>query len=183
MTTLTESALTTYAIDPAHSRLSFIVRHMGFSKVRGSFKRFEGVVRIKPGDLSTLEAEGTVHTDSVTTSDEKRDAHLRSADFFEVEKYPTISFRSTEVRDVKGDSFTVVGDFSLHGVNTQIELQGTFLGEGIDPWGSTRIALEAETRLNRKDYGLNWNAVLESGGFLVSDDVQIALELQAVLQD
>ena len=182
MTTLTETALDTYTIDPAHSRLSFIVRHMGFSKVRGSFEQFEGVVRMKQDDLSTIEAEGTVQTDSVTTSDEKRDAHLRSADFFEVEKHPTITFQSTEVRNVDGDSFTLVGDFTLHGVTKQIELKGTFLGTGTDPWGGTRIAIEAETTLNRKEYGLNWNAVLESGGFLVSDDVRIALEIQAVQQ-
>lgn len=182
MDTLTKKAVTTYTIDPAHSRLGFTVRHMGFSKVRGSFEQFEGMVRMKPGDLRSLEAEGRVETKSVTTSDQKRDEHLRSADFFEVEKYPTISFRSTEVRDVSGDSFTLLGEFALHGVTRTIELKGTFLGEGIDPWGGTRIALEGTTNLNRTEYGLNWNAALETGGFLVSDNVQITLEVQAVQQ-
>lgn len=182
MSTLTESAIATYAIDPAHSRLSFIVRHMGFSKVRGSFEQFEGTVRMSPGDLTTLQAEGTVQANSVTTQDAKRDDHLRSADFFEVEKYPTIEFRSTEVRNVTGNSFTLVGEFTLHGVTRTIELDATYLGEGADPWGGTRVGFEATTTINRKEYGLNWNAVLETGGFLVSDDVQIAIEVQAVLQ-
>ena len=182
MSTLTESGLSTFTVDPAHSRLGFTVRHMGFSKVRGSFEQFEGTVRMEPGSLDTLQAEATVQTNSITTSDEKRDEHLRSADFFEVDKYPAISFKSTEIKDVSGDAFTLVGEFTLHGVTKTIALKGTFLGEGIDPWGGTRVAFEASARLNRKEYGLNWNAVLESGGFLVSDDVEITLEVQAVQQ-
>ena len=180
MSTLTESAVTTYTIDPAHSRLGFAVRHMGFSKVRGSFEQFEGVVRMQPNALETLEAEGVVQANSITTSDAKRDEHLRSPDFFEVDNHPTISFRSTEVRDVKGESFTLVGELTMRGVTRTVELSATYLGEGKDPWGGTRVAFEASTTVNRKDFGLNWNAVLETGGFLVSDEVQITLEIQAV---
>lgn len=172
----------TYNVDPSHSRLGFTVRHMGFSKVRGSFEQFEGTVRMAPGDLSTLEADATVQTQSVTTNEAKRDEHLRSADFFEVETYPTITFESTDVRDVSGDRFTLVGEFTMHGTTKTIELAGEYLGEGADPWGGTRVAFEASAKLNRKEFGLNWNAVLEAGGVLVSDEVEITLEVQAVQQ-
>lgn len=185
MTTNTDqtTALKTYTVDPSHSRLGFTVRHLGFSKVRGAFEQFEGTVHMQPGDLSTLEASAAVQTQSITTNDAKRDEHLRSEDFFEVETYPTITFESTDVRDVSGDTFTLVGEFTMHGVTKTIELDGELLGEGTDPWGGTRVAFEASTKLNRKEYGLNWNAVLESGGVLVSDSVEITLEIQAVEVD
>lgn len=182
MNTLTATTLQTFAIDPSHSRMGFTVRHMGFSKVRGRFEQFEGVIQMEPGDLTTLEADATVQTASIMTNEEKRDAHLRSADFFDVEKYPTITFKSTEVRNASDDSFVLIGEFTMHGVTKIIELDGTFLGEGQDPWGSTRIAVEARTKLNRKEFGLNWNAVLETGGVLVSEEVEITLEIQAVEQ-
>lgn len=182
METQTQTTVQTYHVDPAHSRLGFTVRHMGFSKVRGSFGTFEGVVRMAPGDLSTLEAEATVKTETVTTNEPARDEHLRSQDFFDVEQYPTMTFESTGVRDVSGDAFTLVGELTLHGVTKTIALEGTYLGQGKDPWGGTRVAFEAGTTLNRKDYGLNWNAVLEAGGMLVSEKVELTLEVQAVLQ-
>ncbi|HLT47668.1 MAG TPA: YceI family protein [Rubricoccaceae bacterium] len=181
-TTTQDVAIQTYIVDPAHSRLGFVVRHLGFSKVRGAFEQFEGTVRMAPGDLSTLEAEATVQTQSITTNEEKRDAHLRSADFFEVDAYPTITFKSTEVRDVNGNRFTLVGDLTMHGVTKRVALEGEFLGEGPDPWGGTRVAFEAGTTINRKDFGLNWNVALETGGWLVSEDVEIVIEVQAVLQ-
>lgn len=183
MSTITQDvAVKTYAIDPSHSRLGFVVRHLGFSKVRGAFERFEGTVRMAPGDLSTIEADATVQAASITTNEEKRDAHLRSADFFETEAYPTITFRSTGVRDVAGDRFTLVGDLTMHGVTKRVALEAAFLGEGPDPWGGTRVAFEARTKINRKDFGLNWNVALETGGWLVSEDVEIVLEVQAVEQ-
>lgn len=180
--TVSDVAITTYAIDASHSRMGFAVRHMGFSKVRGSFEQFEGTIRMAPGDLTTLEAEATAQTQSITTNEAKRDAHLRSADFFEVETYPTLTFTSTEVTDVSGSTFTLVGELTMHGVTKTVELDAEYLGEGQDPWGGTRVAFEAKTTINRKDFGLNWNAVLEAGGVLVSEDVQIVLELQAVEQ-
>lgn len=182
MTTQTQTAVQTYVIDPSHSRLGFSVRHLGFSKVRGSFEQFEGTVRMALGDLSTLEAEATIQAASVTTNEEKRDAHLRSADFFDAEQHPTLTFRSTGVKDVSGDAFTLQGELTIRGVTKAVELKGQYLGEGKDPWGGTRVAFEAQTRINRKDFGLNWNTVLETGGFLVSDEVDIELEIQAVLQ-
>ena len=177
-----DTAVKTYAIDPAHSRLSFVVRHMGFSKVRGSFRQFEGTVQMNPDDLETLEAEATIQAASVATNDEKRDAHLRSEDFFEVETYPTITFESTGVENISGDEFTLVGNFTMHGVTKPVRLSGEYLGAGQDPWGGTRVAFEAELTINRKDYGLNWNTLLEAGGVLVSEDVRIILEIQAVEQ-
>ncbi|HET6567165.1 MAG TPA: YceI family protein [Rhodothermales bacterium] len=182
MSTAIQNAVQTYTIDTAHSRLGFIVRHMGFSKVRGSFEQFEGVVRMAPNDLSTLEAEATIQANSVTTNDATRDNHLRTADFFLVEENPAITFKSTGVRNVSGNSFTLVGDFTLRGVTKTVELDAEYLGSGKDPWGTEKVAFEARTKINRKEYGLNWNAVLETGGFLVSDDVEITLEIQAALQ-
>jgi polyisoprenoid-binding protein YceI len=181
-TTTQDLDLQTYSVDPAHSRAGFTVRHMGFSKVRGRFEQFEGTVRMAPGDLSTLEAEAILQTSSVTTGDAKRDDHLRSADFFEAEAYPTLTFKSTSVRGTNGQRFTLVGDLTMHGVSKTVELNGEYLGEGTDPWGGTRVAFEAETTINRKEWGLNWNTVLEAGSLLVSEDVTIQLEIQAVLQ-
>ncbi len=176
------SNVKTYIIDPSHSRLGFTVRHLGFSKVRGAFEQFEGTVNLDPERLSTLETNATIQAKSITTNDANRDEHLRSADFFEVDKYETITFKSTAVKDVSAPGFTLVGDFTLHGVTKELELEGEFLGAGRDPFGNDKIALEARTKINRKDFGLNWNAALETGGFLVSDDVQIELEIQAALQ-
>jgi polyisoprenoid-binding protein YceI len=183
MSTLTQEQLTTYAVDPTHSRVGFSVVHMGFSKVRGSFEDFEATVRMDPDDLSSLEAEATIQVKSVTTNDEKRDAHLRSEDFFEAETYPTLTFRSTGIRDIKGDSFMLEGKLTIRDVTKNVALKATYLGEGTDPWGGTRVAFEAKTKIDRKDFGLNWNAVLETGGLLVSKEVEILLELQAVEQD
>ena len=178
----TQTDLQTYAIDASHSRLGFAVRHLGFSKVRGSFEQFEGTLRMAPGDLASLQAEATVQTATVTTNNGPRDEHLRGSDFFLVEEHPTITFVSTGVRDVDGDAFTLAGDFTMRGVTKPIELKAEFLGSGKDPWGNEKAAFEARTTINRKDYGLNWNAALEAGGFLVSDEVEIVLEIQAALQ-
>ncbi len=180
MAVSTEQARQTYTIDPAHSRVGFTVRHMGFSKVRGSFEQFEGAVRMTPGALSTLEAEATIQTRSITTNVKDRDEHLRSADFFDVDTYPTITFESTEVRDVSGNAFTLVGELTIRGVTKTVELAAEYLGEGTDPWGNTRVAFEARTTINRKDYGLTWNQVLETGGVLVGEKVNISIEVQAV---
>lgn len=183
MTTSTPPALQTFTIDPQHSRLGFAVRHMGFSKVRGSFEQFDGVVRMAPDELDTLEAEATVQADSITTGTEDRDEHLRSDDFFAVDSHPTITFESREVRPLSEDTFTLVGDLTIRGVTKRVELDGEYLGEGTDPWGGTRIAFEAETTINRKDWELNWNQVLEAGGVLVSETVNVELEVQAVLEE
>jgi polyisoprenoid-binding protein YceI len=180
--TETAAGLVTYTADPAHSRVGFTVRHMGFSKVRGSFGDFDAVIRMEPGNLESLEAEATIRTQSVSTRASDRDAHLRSPDFFKIEEHPEMTFRSKEVRDIRGDRFKLVGELSLRGVTREVVLDATFLGEGKDPWGGRRVGFEAQTTISRKDYGLLWNQVLESGGLLVSDEVQIEIELQATEQ-
>jgi len=172
----------TYLIDASHSRIGFVVRHLGFSKVRGSFEQFEGTIRMNNGDLSTLRAEVSIQAASVTTNEATRDNHLRTGDFLLVEEYPTITFKGNEVRDISGNSFTLVGEFTLRGVTKTIELEGEYLGSAKDPWGNTKTAFEARTKISRKEYGVNWNAALETGGFLVSDDVEIVLEVQATQQ-
>jgi polyisoprenoid-binding protein YceI len=182
MSTLTQTDVTTYAIDPTHSRMGFVVRHLGFSKVRGSFEQFEGSLQMEGGDLSTLRAEAAIQAASVNTNEPKRDAHLRSADFFETDTYPTLTFQSTEVQNVDGDTFTLVGGLTMHGVTKTVEFKAEYLGTSADPWGGTRVGFEATTKVNRKDYGLNWNVALEAGGWLVSEDVEIVLEVQAVQQ-
>ncbi len=182
MSTTTATGVQTYTIDPTHSRMGFTVRHLGFSKVRGSFEQFEGTVQVDPADLSTLTTEGSAQTASITTNEPKRDEHLRSGDFFEAETYPTITFKSTGVTNVSGNSFTLTGDLTMRGVTKEVSFQAEYLGEGGDPWGGTRGAFEAPAKINRKDGGRNWNVALEAGGFLVSADVELTLEVQAVKQ-
>lgn len=170
----------TYTIDPSHSEVGFVVRHMGFSKVRGRFEKVEGRLEGDPDDISSLQTYVEIEAKSITTDDAKRDEHLRSGDFLDTEQNPKITFDSTRVTHVDGKNFTVEGDLSIRGVTKTVELEGTYLGEGKDPWGGTRIGFEAGTKINRKDFGVNWNAALETGGFLVGDTVEIYLDVQAV---
>ncbi|CAN5517039.1 YceI family protein [soil metagenome] len=179
MSTSTDTALQTYSVDPSHSQVGFTARHMGFSKVRGSFSAFDATIQMEGDDLSTLAAEATIETASITTNDEKRDAHLKSDDFFSADQYAQIAFKSREVSNVSGDSFTLLGDLTIRDKTVQVELDGTFLGTGTDPWGGQRIAFEAEGKISRKDFGLTWNQVLETGGVLVSDQIVLVLEVQA----
>ncbi len=172
-----------FSIDPSHSRLGFAVRHLGLSKVRGNFEQFEGAVHLDPADLSSLETHAEVQAASITTHDAQRDAHLRSADFFDVEQHPTLSFKSAGAGAVRGNRFTLRGDLTMHGVTRPVELEAEFMGEQTDPWGGRRIAFEAHTRVNRRDFGLTWGVVLEAGGLLVADEVDITLEIEAVQQD
>ena len=178
----TQTATRTYTIDPSHSQVSFKVRHLGFSKVRGRFTGFEGTVRMTPGDFSTLEADASVELETITTGDQKRDAHLRSDDFFSVEQHPTMTFEGHAVSGISDDGFKLEGDLTIRGTTKPVVLDVTYLGEATDPWGGTRVAFEARGKINRKDFGLNWNQALETGGFLVGDEVEIELEVQAVQQ-
>ena len=177
----TQTALKTYVIDSSHSQVSFTVRHLGFSKVRGRFTGFEGTVRMDPANPASLEAEGTAEASSITTGESKRDEHLRSADFFAADEHPTLSFKSTGA-SASGDKLTLTGDLTIRGTTRPVELDVTFLGEATDPWGGSRVAFEAKGTINRTDFGLNWNQVLEAGGLLVSEGVEIELEVQAVQQ-
>ncbi len=168
----------TWEIDPSHSSVEFSVRHMMFSKVRGRFGSFRGTIVIgeDPRDSSV---EAAVDVASVDTGDENRDAHLRSADFFDVERFPEMTFVSRAVRQ-EGERYVVAGDLTLHGVTRPVELDLELNGIGTDPYGRTRAGFTATTELSRKDFGLEWNVALETGGVLVGDKVQVALEIQAV---
>lgn len=171
----------TYRIDPEHTTIQFRVRLLGFSRVTGWFRRFEGKVLLHPLYLSTLQAAVQIETASVDTGSEARDAHLRSADFFDADTFPEMTFASTAVRDVGVDAFRLEGVLSLHGVERPVVLEATYLGESADPWGGgRRVAFEAYTRFNRHDFGLGWNQFVETGSWLVGDDVEVELAVQAV---
>jgi polyisoprenoid-binding protein YceI len=172
---------TTYKIDPAHSEVFFQVRHL-VTKVRGRFSDFEGTITYDDAAPEQSSVNFSIKTSSIDTNVADRDTHLRSADFFSAEEHPTLTFRSKKITKKGGDNYDVVGDLTLRGTTKEITLPVTFLGNATDPWGGKRVGFEAETTVNRKDYGLNWNAALETGGFLVGDDVKITLSIQAVAQ-
>ena len=171
---------TTYAIDPSHSQVGFLVKHMMFSTVRGNFRGFEGTIVVDKDNPANSSVDVTIDASTITTGDVKRDEHLRSADFFDVEKYPTLSFESTKVERVEGNAYRVTGDLTIHGITKQVVLEADYLGAGKDPWGNERVGFEAKTSVNRKDFGLTWNQALEAGGVLVGDKIEIALDVEAV---
>ena len=183
METAQKTATQTYQIDPTHSRMGFAARHMGFAKVRGSFEEFEGTIQMDPDDLESIEADVTINTDTINTGVEKRDGHLRSGDFFGVEEHPEIRFKSTRVTSVDGNTFTLVGNLTIRDETKEVTLEGEFLGEGQDPWGGTRVAFEGTTTVDRTEFGLTWNQALEAGGVLVGENIDLILEVQAVLQE
>ena len=169
-----------WKIDPAHSAAEFKVRHMMISNVKGQFNKIDGVLDLDEADIAQSKIRASIDAGSVSTREDQRDAHLRSADFFDVEKYPALTFESTEVRGEAGD-LKVAGNLTIHGVTRPVvfEVEGP-TPAAKDPWGNLRIGLSATTRINRKDFGLGWNAVLETGGILVGDEVAITLDLQFV---
>lgn len=185
MTTSSSSAQTgnaaTYQIDPAHTSVEFSVKHMMFSTIKGKFTDLAGEIVFDEGNPAASSVNATINVTSVSTGDTNRDNHLRSADFFDVEKYPTISFTSKSVEPLGRDAtYRIVGDLTMHGVTREIVLEAAHLGTGKDPWGGTRVGVTATTTIDRKDWGLNWNAALEAGGVLVSDQVKITLDFEAV---
>jgi polyisoprenoid-binding protein YceI len=182
MSTLTApQTATTWNIDPVHSVAEFKVRHMMISNVKGQFTPVTGVMTLDEADASESHIEASVEVASVNTRDPQRDAHLKSADFFDVEKFPTLSFKSTRVIRTGDGEAAVTGDLTIHGITREV----VFAVEGPtppakDPWGNIRVGLSASTKISRKDYGLTWNAGLETGGFLVGDEVTITLDVQFV---
>ena len=180
-TTSAPASVITWKLDPAHSSAEFKVKHMMISNVKGSFSGLSGTLTENPSEPTRSSVEASVDIATLTTGDAQRDAHLKSADFFEVEKYPRMTFKSTSVERKGEAEYRVTGDLNLHGVTRPV----TFAVEGPsapnkDPWGNTRIGLSATTKINRKDFGLNWNAALETGGILVGEDVQISLDVQFI---
>ena len=178
MTTQTATAVSTLEIDRSHSDVTFQVRHL-LSKVRGRFNEFSGTIEFDESNPRNSRVDVTIQAASIDTGEADRDKHLRSADFFDVEKYPTLRFVSTSVTPRDGHAYDVAGDLTIHGVTRQVVLPAAYLGAASDPWGNTKSVFEVELTLNRKDFGLTWNAALETGGFLVGDDVRVSLSIQA----
>ena len=169
----------TYVIDKDHTGVTFQIRHL-FTKVNGRFDTFEGKVDFDPTKPEQTKVEGTIETKSINTNVEKRDDHLRSDAFFDVEKYPTITFASTKVTDVdaKALSGKLHGNLTVRGVEKPVVLDVQFLGQGKDPWGNEKAGFTATTKINRKDFGLNWNETVETGGLLVGDEVEIEISAE-----
>ena len=171
----------TWNIDPAHSIAEFKVRHMMISFVRGEFSGLSGVLKLDETDYTRSTVEVSIPTASVRTVDEKLDDHLKNADFFDVDKFPTLTFISTKVRSTGGRNYAVTGDLTIHGVTRSVALTVNDVSEpSNDPWGNQRIGLSASASINRKDFGIIWNTALDSGGVLVGDEVSIALDVQLI---
>ena len=174
---------TTYKVDPEHTSVSFRVRHL-FTQVKGRFDKFEGQVVFDPAHPDQTKVQGSIDVASVNTNVEERDKDLRSARFFDAEKYPKITFASTNVSGVNTGkkNGTLNGKLTIHGVEKPVVLEVTYLGEGKDPWGNVRAGFSARTTINRKDFGLTWNETLETGGVLVGDEVQIEIEAEGLVE-
>jgi polyisoprenoid-binding protein YceI len=182
MSTLNATQETTrYLLDPSHSTVEFVVRHLMISKVRGRFSTFQGSLDLAAGSDLPQAVEVTIDVASIDTRDAQRDGHLKSADFFDVEKYPAIAFRSTAVEGT-AEEFRLRGALTIHGVTKEVVLTGSFEGRAADPWGGNRVGYAAHVTINRKDFGLAWNQALETGGVMVSDEVRIELNVEAVQQ-
>ncbi len=179
--TATPTTTSTWNLDSAHSVAEFKVKHMMISNVKGHFAKVSGKLFLDEGDVSKSKVEASIDATTLETRDLQRDAHVKSADFLDVEKYPTLDFKSTGITVVGQGELSVEGDLTIHGVTRK----AVFTVEGPtppakDPWGNTRVAISASTKINRKDYGLTWNAALETGGILVGEDVTISLEAQFI---
>lgn len=169
-----------WQIDTSHSSVNFSVRHMMISTARGSFGTFSGTVDINEANPAASSVDVQIDAASIDTRDEKRDGHLRSADFFDAETYPVITFKSTRVVPVDAAHGKIYGDLTIKGVTKEVVLDTEFIGQAKSPWGTTSFGFEAETKISRKDWGLNWNVALETGGFLVSDEIKISIQLEVV---
>lgn len=173
-----------WILDNAHSNVDFSLRHMMVSKVKGSFNEFSAEIEADTNDLTTAKLDFTIDVASIDTRQEDRDNHLRSADFFDVEQFPKLTFTSTKIEKQSGDTYAVTGDVSLHGVTQPETFKVTFEGVAKDPMsGAEKAGFSVEGTIKRSDYGLTWNAALETGGVLVGDDVKVSLELQLAKEE
>ncbi len=171
-----------WAVDAAHSSIDFAVKHMMIATVKGTFHDFEATVDADIADLTTADIAFTIKVASVDTRNVDRDNHLRSADFFDVENYATITFASTAIKKTDGGEYDVTGDLTIRGVTKPATFNVTFEGQGKDPWGNEKVGFSVVGKVNRSDYGLTWNAALETGGVLVGDQVKISLDIEAAKQ-
>jgi polyisoprenoid-binding protein YceI len=175
------SNISTWNIDPAHTSAEFKVKHMMIANVKGHFSKISGALTLDESDLANSRVETTIGAASIETRDEQRDAHLKSPDFFDVEKFPTLHFKSTDISIIDEGELSVEGDLTIREVTRKVrfEVEGP-TPPTKDPWGNTRVAISASAKINRKDFGLTWNAALETGGILVGDEVTITLEAEFV---
>ncbi len=176
-----ETAVSTWKIDPAHSVAEFKVKHMMISNVKGRFTGVSGTLYLDENNVANSRVAASIDASSIATGDAQRDGHLKSPDFFDAEQYPTLTFRSTRIVPDGDGELKATGELTIHGVAREV----TFAVEGPtapakDPWGNTRVAISATTKVNRRDFGLTWNAVLETGGILVGDEVTITLDVQFI---
>jgi polyisoprenoid-binding protein YceI len=176
-----EPTTTTWNIDPVHTTVEFKVRHMMITNVKGQFTGVTGVLTLDEQDITKSHVEASIDAASINTREADRDTHLKSADFLDIEKFPNLTFASTRVTRAKEGELQVEGDLTIHGVTRRVEfsVEGP-TPPGKDPWGNTRIGWTATTKINRKDFGLTWNAALETGGILVGDDVTITFDVEAI---
>lgn len=174
---LPAQAVDTYTVDASHSEVAFQIRHL-VSKVRGGFNTFEGTIQMDPADPANSSVTFAIDAASIDTDHNDRDQHLRSEDFFHVEKHPRITFESTEVKKTGEGSYEVTGTLTMRGVSKEVTLPVTYLGEVTDPWGNVKAGFETAVTLNRKDFGVNWNAALDQGGFVLGDEVSIDISLE-----
>jgi len=180
-TTTPQSAVSTWNLDPVHSVAEFKVKHMMISNVKGHFTGLSGTLTYDEQNVTNSRVEATIDAATINTGDAQRDGHLKTADFFDAEKYPAITFRSTNIKRTGDDELAVSGDLTMHGVTRPVvfNVEGP-TAAGKDPWGNTRMGLSATTKINRKDFGLTWNATLETGGILVGEEITITLDVQFV---
>ncbi|HWE26328.1 MAG TPA: YceI family protein [Myxococcales bacterium] len=169
-----------WTIDTAHSAVNFSVRHMMFGKTRGQFNRWQGQLTLVPEELAKSSVEVSIDAASIVTGDEQRDNHLRSADFLDVAKFPTLTFRSTRVEDFGEGKLRIWGDLTIHGATKSVVLEAEYGGQVKDPWGNTRAGFSARTSIDRTDFGLKWNLALEAGGIVVGNKVEIEIEVETV---
>lgn len=171
--------MSTFTVDKTHSHVEFVVKHMMISKVRGGFGSYDAQIEVDDATNLPTSISATIDVDSVNTNVADRDTHLKSADFFDAGTHPKITFTSTSISGTP-DAFTIEGTLSVHGTSKPVTLKGTFEGRGNDPWGNERVAYEAKGRINREDFGLTWNAALETGGVLVGKEIDLELAVEAV---
>jgi polyisoprenoid-binding protein YceI len=171
----------TYSIDPTHSRVGFVARHAMVTKVRGSFNEFDGTGSFDGENPGNSHLQLTIKAASIDTRNADRDAHLRSNDFFDMETYPEITFTSTAVEQTANEEYRVTGDLTIKGVTKSVTVDFEYDGTAVDPYGNTRVGLEGKTTVNRKDWGVSWNAALEAGGVLVGEKVTLEFEVSAIL--
>lgn len=178
--TTKDTGISTWNLDPDHTQVWFSVRHMMFATVKGQFPGVSGELKLNEADPAKTAVQVQIDAATIDTRSEQRDQHLRSADFFDVENHPHLTFVSRRVEPVGGSRYTVTGDLTIRGTTREVVLNVEETGRGKDPWGQEKIGFTAETRIDRKDFGLTWNQALEAGGVLVSDEVKISIDGQAI---